>query len=116
MLLMFGFYSKMKFQNYPILKMLFTFGFYSKMKFQDYLFLKLCCFGLQRRKIDTHSNNCNEILSQDEEIIELIQQIKSKSVPGAPPRITLNREGFEEGLRFHPDVIKAKNFIIYDLL
>ena len=41
----------------------------------------------------------------------MIEQIKSKAVSKTPPRITLNREGFEEGLKFHPDVIKAKVFI-----
>ena len=65
---------------------------------------------IQRRRIDTHWND-DETLFQDKEINELIEQIKSKAVSKTPPRITLNREGFEEGLKFHPDVIKAKVFI-----
>ena len=41
----------------------------------------------------------------------MINEIKSKSAPSTPPRITLNKEAFEEGLKDHPDVDRAKEFI-----
>ena len=48
---------------------------------------------------------------EDQEIQDLIQKIKTKPVPKTPPRITLNRDGFEEGLKLHPDANRARDFI-----